>query len=71
MAPRRARATRVHSRGKAFHDLPSVILNTRQPMMPTTRLSIVPIAEGQSLKAKAYDALKSAIMNMNIYDRHA
>lgn len=39
--------------------------------MSTTRLSIVPIGEGQSLKAKAYEALKSAIMNMNIYDRNA
>jgi DNA-binding GntR family transcriptional regulator len=39
--------------------------------MSTTRLSIVPIGEGQSLKAKAYEALKAAIMNMNIYDRNA
>ncbi len=31
------------------------------------RLKIVPIGESQSLKARAYDALKSAIMNMNIY----
>jgi len=39
--------------------------------MADTRLKIVPIGEGQSLKAKAYEALKSAIMNMNIYDRNA
>lgn len=39
--------------------------------MTDTRLRIVPIGEGQSLKAKAYEALKSAIMNMNIYDRNA
>lgn len=39
--------------------------------MADTRLKIMPIGEGQSLKAKAYDALKSAITNMNIYDRHA
>jgi DNA-binding GntR family transcriptional regulator len=39
--------------------------------MPETRLRIVPIGEGQSLKAKAYEALKSAIMAMNIYDRNA
>jgi DNA-binding GntR family transcriptional regulator len=31
------------------------------------RLKIVPIGESQSLKARAYDALKAAIMNMNIY----
>lgn len=39
--------------------------------MAETRLRIVPIGEGQSLKAKAYEALKSAIMSMNIYDRNA
>ncbi len=39
--------------------------------MAETRLKIDPIGEGQSLKAKAYDALKSAIMNMKIYDRNA
>lgn len=32
-----------------------------------TRLNIVPIGESQSLKARAYDALKAAITNMNIY----
>lgn len=32
-----------------------------------TRLSIVPIGEAQSLKVRAYEALKTAIMNMNIY----
>ncbi|HRD78892.1 MAG TPA: GntR family transcriptional regulator [Hyphomicrobiaceae bacterium] len=35
--------------------------------MSGTALKIEPIAEGLSLKARAYDALKSAIMNMNIY----
>jgi DNA-binding GntR family transcriptional regulator len=35
--------------------------------MADTQLQITPIGEGQSLKAKAYDALRSAIMNMNIY----
>jgi DNA-binding GntR family transcriptional regulator len=39
--------------------------------MSSNRLKIVPIGEGQSLKAKAYEALKSAITNMNIYDRNA
>jgi DNA-binding GntR family transcriptional regulator len=44
--------------------------------MPATsisgnRLEIVPIGEAHSLKAKAYEALKSAIMNMNIYDKDA
>jgi DNA-binding GntR family transcriptional regulator len=32
-----------------------------------TQLKIAPIGEGLSLKARAYDALKTAIMNMNIY----
>ncbi len=40
-------------------------------MVVETRLKIVPIGEGQSLKAKAYEALKYAIMTMNIYDRNA
>lgn len=39
--------------------------------MSGTRLKIVPIGEAHSLKAKAYEALKAAIMNMNIYDRNA
>ncbi len=33
----------------------------------TNVLKIQPIAESQSLKARAYEALKTAIMNMNIY----
>lgn len=37
----------------------------------SNRLKIVPIGEAHSLKAKAYEALKSAIMNMNIYDKNA
>ena len=32
-----------------------------------THLKIAPIGEGLSLKARAYDALKLAILNMNIY----
>jgi DNA-binding GntR family transcriptional regulator len=32
-----------------------------------TQLRIAPIGEGSSLKARAYDALKTAILNMNIY----
>ena len=35
--------------------------------MADTQLKIAPIGEGLSLKARAYDALKTAIMNMNIY----
>src|SRR4029077_8932266 len=35
--------------------------------VPDTQLKIAPIGEGLSLKARAYDALKTAIMNMNIY----
>ena len=35
--------------------------------MRDTVLQIAPIAEGQSLKARAYDALKAAITSMNIY----
>ncbi len=37
-----------------------------RPMIDTV-LRIQPIAENLSLKVRAYDALKSAIMNMNIY----
>ena len=35
--------------------------------MADTQLKIAPIGEGISLKARAYEALKSAILNMNIY----
>ena len=35
--------------------------------MTNTVLRIQPIAESQSLKVRAYEALKAAIMNMNIY----
>ena len=35
--------------------------------MTDTVLKIQPIGESQSLKARAYEALRSAIMNMNIY----
>ena len=35
--------------------------------MADTQLKIARIGEGLSLKARAYEALKSAIMNMNIY----
>jgi DNA-binding GntR family transcriptional regulator len=36
-----------------------------------TQLRIAPIGEGISLKARAYEALKAAIMNMNIYAHEA
>lgn len=36
--------------------------------MSNLQLDIKPIDEGFSLKVKIYDALKDAIMNMNIYD---
>jgi DNA-binding GntR family transcriptional regulator len=39
--------------------------------MPDTVLNIQRIAESQSLKSRAYDALRSAIMNMNIYAPNA
>lgn len=39
--------------------------------MQKTSLKIVPIGESQSLKTRAYDALKAAIANMNIYDDNA
>lgn len=35
--------------------------------MTETQLKIAPIGEGLSLKARAYEALKAAILNMNIY----
>ncbi|MFZ4806664.1 MAG: GntR family transcriptional regulator [Hyphomicrobiaceae bacterium] len=38
--------------------------------MATTHLKIEPIGEGLSLKVRAYEALKAAIMGMNIYDRN-
>ena len=34
--------------------------------VPDTQLKIAPIGEGLSLKARAYEALKAAITNMNI-----
>jgi DNA-binding GntR family transcriptional regulator len=36
--------------------------------MVNTQLRLVPIGDNQSLKVKAYEALKSAIMDLNIYD---
>ena len=39
--------------------------------MSDTQIRIAPIVESLSLKAKAYAALKSAIMQMNIYDDNA
>jgi DNA-binding GntR family transcriptional regulator len=39
--------------------------------MADTQLKIARIGEGLSLKARAYEALKSAIMNMNIYAAEA
>lgn len=39
--------------------------------MSNLQLDIKPIDEGFSLKARIYESLKSAIMNMNIYDEGA
>ena len=39
--------------------------------MSDTQIRIAPIVESMSLKAKAYAALKTAIMQMNIYDDNA
>lgn len=39
--------------------------------MQKTSLKIVPIGESQSLKTRAYEALKAAIAAMNIYDENA
>lgn len=39
--------------------------------MTDTRLQIVPIGDAQSLKVRAYDALKVAIMQLNIYSQDA
>jgi DNA-binding GntR family transcriptional regulator len=39
--------------------------------MADLQIKITPIADGQSLKARTYDALRSAIMQMNIYDPEA
>ena len=39
--------------------------------MAMKRLSVEPIGQSQSLKARAYSALKSAITEMNIYDSNA
>jgi DNA-binding GntR family transcriptional regulator len=36
--------------------------------MVNTQLHLVPIGDNQSLKVKAYEALKAAIMDLNIYD---
>jgi DNA-binding GntR family transcriptional regulator len=39
--------------------------------MANTQIRITPLGEAQSLKSKAYEALRTAIFNMNIYDRNA
>ena len=39
--------------------------------MANTQLKIMPIGEAQSLKVKAYEALRTAITNMNIYAGNA
>lgn len=44
---------------------------TEASAMSETSLRIVPIGETQSLKARAYEALKASILNMNIYDDDA
>src|SRR5690606_13808049 len=39
--------------------------------MDNLQLKIAPLGEAQSLKARAYEALKAAILNMNSYDAKA
>ena len=39
--------------------------------MAPTQLRITPLGEAQSLKSRAYEALRTAILNMNIYDSNA
>jgi len=39
--------------------------------MDNLQIKITPLGEAQSLKTRAYEALKSAILTMNIYDRSA
>jgi DNA-binding GntR family transcriptional regulator len=39
--------------------------------MADLQIKISPIADGQSLKARTYDALRAAIMQLNIYDPDA
>src|SRR5215510_7123700 len=46
-------------------------MENRVTELADTQLQIAPIGEGISLKARAYDALKAAIMNMNIYAHEA
>src|SRR5687768_8675135 len=41
--------------------------SSRTRLMADTVLRIQPISESLSLKARAYEALKSAITNLNIY----
>ena len=43
----------------------------RGELLSDTQIRIAPIVESLSLKAKAYAALKSAILRMNIYDDNA
>jgi hypothetical protein len=47
---------------------PPLAFRMGTPQLNSTQLRIVPIGENQSLKVKAYEALKTAIMNLNIYD---
>lgn len=46
-------------------------MENRVTELVDTQLQIAPIGEGISLKARAYEALKAAIMNMNIYAHEA
>ena len=46
-------------------------MENRVTELADTQLQITPIGEGISLKARAYDALKAAITNMNIYAHEA
>ncbi|MEO1206547.1 MAG: GntR family transcriptional regulator [Pseudomonadota bacterium] len=46
-------------------------LSDKKTEMISANLRVVPIGESQSLKARAYEALKDSILAMNIYDEDA
>jgi DNA-binding GntR family transcriptional regulator len=50
---------------------PTADVDSTEVPVSVTQIKIAPIVESLSLKAKAYAALKSAIMKMNIYDDNA
>ena len=47
------------------------VVGFKRRLMEHTQLRITPLGEAQSLKSKAYEALRAAIHNMNIYDTNA